>query len=149
MPIALVATWPQVRAWRLERQCLSTRLSGSRRLERVASATCGVHAQMMSAAELQFGARMEAAKYRVTTGTVDDITDVAKGGMLPLFKEQPGFISYGVADCGDGSILSISHWETHGEAETAAGLASDWVAANIADRIQLLENNTGDYVFLS
>jgi hypothetical protein len=49
----------------------------------------------------------------------------------------------------DGTLLSISHWETHDEAEKAAVAAREWVAANLADRIELLENNTGDYLFLS
>ncbi len=60
----LILTWPQVRAWRVERQYLSTRVSGPRRLEAAASATCGVHAQVMSAAELQFGARVDEVKPR-------------------------------------------------------------------------------------
>jgi hypothetical protein len=68
--------------------------------------------------------------------------------MLKVFKEPPGFVSYGVADSGDGTLLSISHWETHDEAEKAAVAASGWAAANLADRIGLLENNTSDYLFL-
>jgi heme-degrading monooxygenase HmoA len=88
------------------------------------------------------------AKYRVTSGTLAEISDAAQEGMLKVFKEQPGFISYGVADSGGGTLLSISHWETHDEAEEAAVAARGWVAENLADRIELLENNTGDYLFL-
>jgi len=88
------------------------------------------------------------AKYRVESGTLEEISEVAQEGMLKVFKEQPGFVSYGVADAGDGTLLSISHWETHDEAEKAAEAASGWVAANLADRIGLLENHTGDYLFL-
>ena len=54
-----------------------------------------------------------------------------------------------MADCGDGTLLSVSHWETHDEAEAAAAAASGWVAANLADKIELIENHTGDYAFLS
>jgi len=89
------------------------------------------------------------AKYRLKSSTVDEVADAAKGGMLPVFQAQPGFISYGVADCGDGTLLSVSHWETHDEAEAAAAAASGWVAANLADKIELIENHTGDYAFLS
>jgi heme-degrading monooxygenase HmoA len=89
------------------------------------------------------------AKYRVQSGTVEEISEAAKEGMLRVFQEQPGFVSYGVADSGDGTVLSISHWETHDEAEKAAVEAREWVAANLADRIELIENNTGDYLFLS
>lgn len=89
------------------------------------------------------------AKYRVQSGTLEEISEAAKEGMLKVFQEQPGFVSYGVADSGDGTVLSISHWETHDEAEKAAVKAREWVAANLADRIELIENNTGDYLFLS
>jgi heme-degrading monooxygenase HmoA len=88
------------------------------------------------------------AKYRVQSGTLAEISDAAREGMLEVFKEQPGFVSYGVADSGDETLLSISHWETHDEAEKAAVVASEWVAANLDGRIGLLENNTGDYLFL-
>ena len=89
------------------------------------------------------------AKYRVAPESITEIADAAQEGMLKVFQEQPGFVSYGVADSGDGTVLSISHWETHDEAEAAAGTAREWVQANLGDRIELLENSTGDYLFLS
>jgi hypothetical protein len=52
-------TWPQVNAWRLARHRLSPRHAGTRGFERVAADACGIHAQMMSAAELQLAARVE------------------------------------------------------------------------------------------
>lgn len=88
------------------------------------------------------------AKYRLKSGDIKEIADLAQAGMLKVFMDHPGFVSYGVADCGDGTFLSISHWDTHEEAEAAAGFAREWVAANIADRIELLENSTADYLFL-
>jgi len=88
------------------------------------------------------------AKYRVDSGDLNEISEAAQEGMLKVFQDQPGFVSYGVADSGDGTILSISHWETHEEAEKAAGEARDRVAENLADRITLIENHTGDYLFL-
>ena len=88
------------------------------------------------------------AKYRLSSGTMAEVAAAAEDGMLKVFKDQDGFVSYGLADCGDGTALSISHWETHEEAEKAATVAREWVAANLADRIELLDNNTGDYIFL-
>jgi hypothetical protein len=52
-------TWPQVNAWRLARHRLSLRLETKRRFERVAADACGIHAQMMSAADLQLAARVD------------------------------------------------------------------------------------------
>jgi hypothetical protein len=91
------------------------------------------------------------AKYRLNADEMDnkqEISDLAQGGMLKIFKDHPGFISYGLADCGEGIVLSISHWDTHDEAEAAHVLAREWVAANLAHRVELLDNITGDYLFL-
>ena len=49
-------TWDQVRAWRLERQALESPVPGGAMLELV-SRLCGVHAQVMSSAELTIGVR--------------------------------------------------------------------------------------------
>jgi hypothetical protein len=52
-------TWHQVNAWRLARHRLSPRQVSPRSFERIAADICGIHAQMMSAAELQLAARVE------------------------------------------------------------------------------------------
>lgn len=51
-------TWEQVRAWRLEQQCLVPRLGG-RNFIRAVERVLGVQAQVMSAAELSIGARVD------------------------------------------------------------------------------------------
>jgi uncharacterized protein YcaQ len=51
-------TWDQVRAWRLARQHLTER-APRRRLQNVVSESCGIHAQVSSAAELQLWARVD------------------------------------------------------------------------------------------
>ena len=62
---------------------------------------------------------LRVASYKITKGTFSEIVDAAKGGMLKTFKEQPGFIRYGLADTGEGNCLSISLWETHAQAEAS------------------------------
>ena len=56
MSVAL--TWEQVRAWRLRRHFLAERAPSAAMLE-VASRLCGVHAQVMSSAELTLLARID------------------------------------------------------------------------------------------
>ncbi len=87
------------------------------------------------------------ATYGITKGTFQELADTAKTGMLPKFKQQPGFIRYGVADVGDKTCLSISLWETHEQAEAAAPVAASWVKENLSDRIQLRSNQVGDLAF--
>jgi heme-degrading monooxygenase HmoA len=87
------------------------------------------------------------AIYKLTSGTAEEAADLAKSGMLPIFKGQPGFIRYGVALLEDGSVASVSAWETHEEAEAAVAAAADFVKANMADRISLTSNHIGDFFF--
>ena len=51
-------TWPGVLAWRLRRQCLDRRASRDEALGEIAK-ICGLHAQVMSSAELTLWARVE------------------------------------------------------------------------------------------
>ena len=67
--------------------------------------------------------------------------------MLNVFKAQPGFIRYGLADTGDSTCLSISVWETRAQAEAAAPVAATWVGENLADRVELRANSVGDLAF--
>jgi hypothetical protein len=87
------------------------------------------------------------ATYAITKGNFQQVADSAKEGMLPKFREQPGFIRYGVADVGDSTCLSISLWETHEQAEAAVPVASSWVKENMSDRIELRSNFVGDLAF--
>ena len=51
-------TWQQVNAWRLSQHCLAHRLTHQKMVEAV-SCTMGVHAQVMSAAEMAIAARVD------------------------------------------------------------------------------------------
>jgi hypothetical protein len=84
-------TWEQVHAWRLEQHCLAPRLArqdSSRAVERV----LGLQAQVMSAAELALGARVDAlTREDVQAGMWQDRTLVrtwAMRGTLHLFAAQ-------------------------------------------------------------
>jgi len=90
---------------------------------------------------------LRVATYGITKGTFPEIAETAKTGMLPKFKQQPGFIRYGLADLGEKSCLSISLWETHEQAEAAAPVAASWVKENLSDRVELRSNQVGDLAF--
>jgi heme-degrading monooxygenase HmoA len=90
---------------------------------------------------------LRAATYEITTGTFEEIATKAKDGLLPMFREQPGFIRYGVADVGDKMCMSISLWETREQAGAASSVAETWVRENLSDRITLKKNFVGDLAF--
>lgn len=84
------------------------------------------------------------AMYDLTSGTAQETVDIARKEMIPLFEAQPGFVRYEVGILDTGGIASFSIWKTEHEAKRAVELAHDWVAANIANRISLREEHTGD-----
>ena len=63
--------------------------------------------------------------------------------MLPIFREQPGFRSYSIAE-DDGEILSMSVWDRAEQADAANAAAADWVKANMADELELRETRTAE-----
>jgi heme-degrading monooxygenase HmoA len=59
---------------------------------------------------------------------LDDVSTIAQEGMLPIFRDQPGFVGYGLVKVDAGQrLVSLSFWETEAEAERAVPLATDFV----------------------
>jgi hypothetical protein len=90
---------------------------------------------------------MRIARYEITDGSFGDLATTAKTGLLPKFRELPGFVRYGVADVGNSSLMSISLWETREQAEAASPVAATWVKDNIEKNVQLRENYVADFAF--
>jgi len=84
------------------------------------------------------------ALYDITSGTAEEAAEVAKKGLLPIFKKQPGFVRYEVGKLDNGGIVSFSVWETGDEAQAAVDTAASWVAENLATRVSLRESHVGD-----
>ena len=84
------------------------------------------------------------ALYDMTSGTAEDAIEIARKGMVPLYEAQPGFVRYEVGTLDNGGVVSFSVWETADEAQSAVDLAASWVKDNLADRIKLREEHTGD-----
>lgn len=87
------------------------------------------------------------AIYSLKQGTAEEAAELARGGMLPIFRAQPGFVRYGLILLDDGTVASVSVWETHDEAEAANASAAQWVAENLADRVELQNAHVGDFFF--
>ena len=92
---------------------------------------------------------MRIATYGLINGTFQEIADTAKTGLLPKFQREPGFIRYGVADMGDGEVVSISVWDSREHAEKATPTAASWVKENLAERVELKSNSIGDLAFFT
>ena len=87
------------------------------------------------------------ATYEIKDGTFQDVAKVAEDGMLRTFRDQPGFIRYGLADLGDKTCLSVSLWETRTDADSSVPVAATWVRENVSDRVELRSSRIGDLAF--
>lgn len=84
------------------------------------------------------------ALYDVTSGSADEAIAIARTGFRPMLEDQPGFVRYEVGELDNGGIASFSVWETADEAQRAVDLAAAWVRENLANRVRLREEHTGD-----
>jgi quinol monooxygenase YgiN len=89
------------------------------------------------------------AVYKFKQGTVDEVVRRAEAGLLPTFRNQPGFVAYGVVKTGNDEGVSLSVWETQQQAEKAVQVAATWVKDNIADMVESVQNHVGNLAFFS
>ncbi len=87
------------------------------------------------------------ATYEIKKGSFQELSDVAQDGMLREFRNQPGFIRYGLADLGEKKCMSLSLWETRKDADAATTVSSNWVRDHLSDRVELRTNQVGDLSF--
>lgn len=88
------------------------------------------------------------AVYEITDGSsASEIGQIAEDGMLPIFEQQPGFQAYSLIEVDEKTVVSLSTWESHAEAEAAIALAADWAADTLASRSRLLQDIVGDALF--
>ncbi len=85
--------------------------------------------------------------YTLTSGTAQEVADLAREGMLGVFRAQPGFKAYGLAQTQQGKVVSVSLWESGEQAQQANELAASWVGENLAGKVQLEETQIGDFMF--
>ena len=81
-------------------------------------------------------------RYRLTDGSIDQLTDRVEQGFAQEISAQPGFVSYELVDCGDGEVVTISLFAEEQEAQASRELAARWSEENLRDmdfrRIEVL-----------
>jgi len=78
-------------------------------------------------------------------GDEQELIEKARDGILPIFKQQSGFLAYGVILQGD-RVISMSAWNSESDAKGADEAAKDWVAQNVD--MTVLDSFIGDYAWL-
>jgi heme-degrading monooxygenase HmoA len=91
------------------------------------------------------------AYYHVDHGSAAEIGRRAEapGGMLDIFRQSPGYVSYELVAADDGGLFSISYWRSWEQAEAAVTSAGAWVRENIAELATLEESHVGEVILPS
>jgi hypothetical protein len=86
------------------------------------------------------------AVFTLKPGSAHEVAGRAEQDILPLFRNQPGFISYTLMTIGDDAIASFSMWDSKRQAEEANRLAGDWVQKNLSGVLMSVDGHIGDVV---
>jgi heme-degrading monooxygenase HmoA len=71
--------------------------------------------------------------YRVRKGSIDDLMHRVDRDMAEAFAQEPGFISYQVAQTGERTVASVTMFRDRDQAEASNELAAQWVAEELVD----------------
>lgn len=90
------------------------------------------------------------AYFRLKSGSFEQVVSAVKapGGLLGIFREQPGFQSYELIETGSG-LISVSHWESSTQADAASRVAAAWATDHIDDLVKLQQSDVGEVVLSS
>src|SRR3954447_6470530 len=68
----------------------------------------------------------------IQPGKADELLSRIREGLLPLLREQSGFVSYEVVRTGEDSAMFIHACDTRAQAEAAMQNVAVWVRDNVA-----------------
>lgn len=90
------------------------------------------------------------AFFRLRSGSFEQVVDVVKspGGLLEIFRGQPGFQSYELIETPSG-LVSVSHWTSSKHANAASQVAASCAADNIDDLVKVQRSDVGEVVLSS
>ena len=75
-------------------------------------------------------------RYNTHENSASKIEQRVREGFVPLISRLPGFVSYDVVRSADGTLISVSVFESRQSADDSTRLASDWVHENLASLIR-------------
>ena len=76
-------------------------------------------------------------------GSAEEVFRSGREGLLPRFRQQPGFVDYELVGTGNG-VVSISHWESREQAGAAVDAAATWVRDHLASLVTLTDSYVGE-----
>lgn len=89
------------------------------------------------------------ALYRFQPGTVDEVIRRGEKELLPMFREQDGFVAYEVVRTGQDTGFAINTWSAREQAEAASARAQGWMREHFAPVLVSAETHVGEVAFSS
>ncbi len=83
-------------------------------------------------------------RYRIASGTFDEIANRVKDGLVPLLDRTPGFVSYYVLKTTDDRATSFTICENRAAIDKVNLVALDWVKRNLPNQLLDPEVITGE-----
>ena len=72
-------------------------------------------------------------RYRMHTGSMDELSRRVDRGFADEISAQPGFVSYEFVDCGEGEVMTISVFDEAMGATGSREFAQRWTEENLQD----------------
>jgi len=89
------------------------------------------------------------AVYALQKGTTGETLQRAQETAFPLYRQRPGFVAYELFQTGDDSIVSVTTWETHEQAEAACRVDDQWIAEHGFTTVMWVQEHVGSVSFSS
>ncbi len=83
-------------------------------------------------------------RYRIRAGSVNEIVNRVKEGLVPLLEQTPGFVGYYVLDSRDNKATSFTICENQAAVDHANHVALEWVKKNLSKQLSDPEVIAGD-----
>lgn len=85
--------------------------------------------------------------YTFKAGTAGEAVSKAEREVLPMLRNQPGFISYTIVRSGDDTAVSFSMWDSKRQAEEANRVTGAWVQENLSRSLVSVDRHMGEVAF--
>ncbi len=74
-------------------------------------------------------------RYRIRMGSVNDIVEQVRTGLVPILEKMPGFVGYYILNAEANKATSITIADSKDAIDGINRAALDWVRTNLPDRL--------------
>jgi len=91
--------------------------------------------------------QVRVAVYTLKPGTADEVIRRAETDLVGRFRNEVGFVAYGLVKTGDDAVISLSIWDLADQATAAVQIAAGWEQESLGGMVDAVENHLGSLAF--